>query len=62
MKFMIFLIRIDGKEFVIFDNHNGISEQAIERVKFYHFLVPWARSKSKIKAIDFLERIHFVQY
>ena len=47
-----------GKEFVIFDNHNGISEQAIERVKFYHFLVPWARSKSMIKRLLF-GKIHF---
>lgn len=37
-----------GKEFVAIDNHKGISSEAIERVKFYHFLVPLARSKSKL--------------
>ena len=53
-----FFDRNMGKEFVIFDNHNAISENALERVKFYHFLVSWARSKSKFKRW-FFGKFHF---
>ena len=47
-----------GKEFVIFDDHDNISESALDRVKLYHFLVPWARSKSKFKCW-FFGKFHF---
>ena len=47
-----------GKEFVIFDDHQKIGTSSLERVKFYHFLVPWARSENKIKKA-FFGKFHF---
>ena len=43
-----FFDKNNGKEFVIMDNHNVISNESLERIKLYHFFVPLARSKSKI--------------
>ncbi|MBR2834026.1 MAG: glycosyl transferase [Bacilli bacterium] len=42
----------NGREFVLLDNHNSISDSAIERIKYYHFFVNFARSKS-----NFLRRV-----
>ena len=49
-----------NKEFVCFDRHDTILDGALERVKFYHFLVPWARNNNKIKKRLF-GKIHFIQ-
>ena len=47
-----------GKEFVCFDNHQNISESAIERVKYYHLFVNLARSKNKLLC-KFFQVFHF---
>lgn len=47
-----------GKEFVCFDNHQNISESAIERVKYYHLFVNLARSKNKLLR-KFFQVFHF---
>ena len=48
----------NGKEFVAIDNHNTISESSLERVKFYHFFVSWARSNNKVLKKIF-DKFHF---
>lgn len=45
-------------EYVIFDNHEDISEDALKRIKYYHFLVSWARSDNKFKRW-FFGKFHF---
>lgn len=42
-----------GKEFVLFDKHDSINENTIDRIKYYHLFVAFARSKNK-----FLRKIY----
>ena len=37
----------NGKEFVLFDDHNKINDNSIDRIKYYHFFVGYARSNNK---------------
>lgn len=53
-----FFDKKNGKEFVCFDNHKEISEFALERIKYYHFLVNWSRSKNNFKRL-FFNKFHF---
>lgn len=48
------------REFVCFDNHKDISGQVLERIKYYHFLITWARSNNKLKKW-FFGKFHYVQ-
>ena len=52
-----------GMEFVAIDNHENIRENVLERVKFYHFFVSWARSDNKVlKKIFDIFHFHFVKF
>ncbi len=57
-KIQKFFLKNKGVEFVAFDNHKDISEDALSRVKYYHFPVSWARSSNKILRKMF-GKVHF---
>lgn len=38
----------NGKEFVAFDNHDKINDDVLARIKYYHFFVPFAKSKNRL--------------